>query len=344
MRYIYYLKRKEMKFKLQLIGLILTVLLLLCCTERGDLSSSGLIRLGASREGYTRSSVNDLAGLSAVGDRVGIYGVVTANSDALSSALTDEWNVTPLMDNVCTTSINASTGVLSWSDAYAYPLEEGQYVKFCVYHPYASPGTSGDNYVESRTGASPLLHFTLSGEEDVMWASPVLGSRTQSPDGLAFSHVLTQFRFCLVDDEGNFAGTNLTALRFNGVNTTCSLNLETSELGSWGTLSDAVTFLLSESFADGASSIPISGTSTSPLALSGSVMLQPGLSSFNLRVETDNRGSFSNVTITPSGGEGTFAAGHSYLVRLIFRERTPVALAATVTPWVMDGTGEATVQ
>lgn len=330
--------------KVQLVTLVLMIFLLLCCTERGDLSSSRLIRLGASREGYTRGSVNDLAGLSAVGDRVGIYGVVTTNSDALSYTLADEWNASPLMDNVRTTSIDSSTGVLFWADAYAYPLEEDRYVKFCVYHPYATSDGEGDNYVENRTNASPLLHFTLTGDEDVMWASPVLGSRTHSPDGLVFSHVLTQLRFRLVDDEGNFSDTNLTGLRFNGVNTRSTLDLETGATGSWGTSSDAVAFPLSESFTGGVSSVPISGTSSSPLTLSGVVMLQPGLSAFSLTVETDNKGRFSNVIITPSGGEGTFAAGHSYMVTLKFRERTPIALGAMVTPWVMTGTGEGTVQ
>jgi len=326
-----------------LVGLIWTGFLLCGCAERESLSLSGLIRLGASGEGYTRSAVNDLEGLSAVGDRVGVFGVVTENADA-SSILTDEWNTTPLMDNVRTTAIDATSGLLSWADAYAYPLEEGQYVKFCLYHPYAEVGTEGANYVEMRSGSSPVLHFTLTGDEDLMWVSPVTGSRTQSPGGLVFNHLLTQLRFCLVDDEGNFAGTSLTALRFNGVNTTCSLQLETGEQGTWGTPSDAVVFSLWESFEEGASSVPISGTSTSPQVLKGSVMLQPGGSSFSLTVVTDNRGNFSNVVLRPTAGETTFAAGHSYLVTLKFRDRTPVALSATVTPWVMDGTGEGTVQ
>ncbi len=339
------MKKNDMQLKKMNLpaGVICACLLLCGCTERESLSPSGLIRLGVSGESYTRSSVNNLEGLSAVGSNVGVYGVVTENQDA-SSPLGEEWNATPLMEDVRTTGIDALTGILSWEGAYAYPLEEGKSVKFCVYHPYAPVGTEGDNYVEMRSDASPLYHFTLTGDEDVMWVPPVTGSRTQSPGGLVFTHVLTQLRFCLVDDEGNFAGTSLTALRFNGVDTTCSLNLETGEQGTWGTPSDAVAFPLRESFEEGASSVPISGTGASPKLLKGSVMLQPGQSSFSLTLVTDNRGGFPDVRVTPASGENTFAAGHSYLVTLKFRERTPVALSATVTPWVMDGTGEGIVQ
>ena len=57
----------------------MAVCLLLCaCAERESLLPDGLIRLGTradkSTDVRTRASVNDLAGLVAVGDRVGVYG------------------------------------------------------------------------------------------------------------------------------------------------------------------------------------------------------------------------------------------------------------------------------
>ena len=67
---------------------LLACLLLCTCAGQGPLSPDGLIRLGAQAGGYegsaTRASVNDLAGLAAVGDKVGVYGVVTARTDALA--------------------------------------------------------------------------------------------------------------------------------------------------------------------------------------------------------------------------------------------------------------------
>lgn len=310
--------------------------LLLCACTEDALDADGLIRLGAKADTYTRASVNNLAGLSAVGNSVGVYGVVTQHADAASLLLTDEWGTVSLMNNIRTSGIDASTGVLSWEGAYAYPLEEGRYVKFCVYHPYAEVASEGDNYVEVPAKSSPVLHFKLTGAEDVMWVQPVVGARTLSPAPLVFDHRLTQLRFRLTDDEGNFADTQVTGLAFNGVNTISTLNLETGKLGAWSEPSDGIAFPLR-------ASVIITGTSASPQDLPGEVMLQPGLSEFRLTVKTDKKGDFPNVVIRPTGGETIFAAGRSYLVTLKFRERTPVALSAVVTPWVMDGTGEGTV-
>ena len=98
--------------------------------------------------------------------------------------------------------------MLFWDGDYSYPPEENKRVKFCVYHPLCVPvGTGGDNYIGScSAGHSPVLHFKLTGAEDVMWAHPVTGSRRQVPSALIFEHKLTQLRFRLIDDEGEFAG------------------------------------------------------------------------------------------------------------------------------------------
>lgn len=98
---------------------LLACLLLCTCAGQEPLAPDGLIRLGTRAGGYegsaTRASVNDLAGLAAVGDKVGVYGVVTTRTDALYAPLTSEWNGTPLMDNVRTTGIDAATGMLFWN-------------------------------------------------------------------------------------------------------------------------------------------------------------------------------------------------------------------------------------
>ena len=132
----------------------MAVCLLLCaCAERESLLPDGLIRLGTradkSTDVRTRASVNDLAGLVAVGDRVGVYGVVTDPADASYAALTAEWDTAPLMNNVRTTKIDATSGMLFWDGDYSYPPEENKRVKFCVYHPYAPVGTGGAVSFES---------------------------------------------------------------------------------------------------------------------------------------------------------------------------------------------------
>ena len=170
-----------------------------------------------------------------------------------------------------------------------------------------------------------------------MWVRPVIGSRREAPSALLFEHKLTQLRFRLVDNEGEFAGVTVTGLAFNGVNTASTLNLETGELGGWSAAQAAVPLPLKSPAA-------ISGTTEMPQVLAGEVMLQPGQPVFRLTLTTDSRGDYPGIEIRPSGGETVFAAGRSYMVTLKFRDRTAVALSAKVMPWVMDGYGEGIVE
>ena len=91
--------------------------------------------------------------------------------------------------------------------------EEESSVEFCAYHPYAPVGTSSEGrfFVEApASGHAPVLHFSLSGREDVMFATPVTGSRNSRPQGLEFRHVLTQLRFQVID---SYASLNEVSLR-----------------------------------------------------------------------------------------------------------------------------------
>lgn len=329
---------------LKVMNLILSsVLFWSSCTESDDVDSSLRIRLGAATQVQSRAAVNDLAGLSVVGGNVGIYGMVTESSSG-ASLPGEVWGNTPLMANIRTTSINATTGAISWSGAYTYPVEEDRYVRFFAYHPYASTGISGSNYVLApATNRAPELYFTVTGSEDVMYATPVTGSKSVTPGTLVFNHALTQIRFRIVDEAASFVGETLNAITFNNVNTTCSMNLESGVLGGWGTPSNVIS-------AGVDTPIAITGTTAVPQEIGSSVMLQPGQSSFSLKVVT-SKGTFSAVSIYPTsstdGGattESNFAAGRSYLVTLIFRNLTELAVTTTVTPWAMDGTGEGFVQ
>ena len=313
------------------------------CTSGEDADASLRIRLGAATRLPSRAAINDLAGLSVVGGNVGIYGMVTTQSSS-TTPLGEGWSPVPLMDNIRTTAIDASTGAIGWAGSYTYPVEEGSYVRFCAYHPYAPVGLSGSNYVVApAAGRAPELYFTLTGSEDVMHATPVTGSKSVTPGTLVFNHVLTQIRFRIVDETGNFLGETLNAITFNGVNTTSSLNLESGSLGSWGTPSDAISAGLS-------TPVTMTGTPAAAQEVGSPVMLQPGQASFSVKVVT-SKGTFGAVSIRPTsstdGGsttESSFAAGRSYLVTLLFRGLTQLAVTATVTPWVMDGTGEGVVQ
>lgn len=158
-----------------------------------------VIRLGAKSP--TRA-VNLFEDLSAAGNNVGILRHSDFRRFVRHSIGRSQWGGVLRMDNVRTTSIDALTGNISWAGNYYYPAEEESSVEFCAYHPYAPVGTSSEGrfFVEApASGHAPVLHFSLSGREDVMFATPVTGSRNSRPQGLEFRHVLTQLRFQVID-------------------------------------------------------------------------------------------------------------------------------------------------
>lgn len=312
----------------RIIALCLGVALLASCTQHDELVDSGLIRLGVKAGAYSRASATS-AGLSAIGDKIGIFGVVTGKSSA-ADLLSNEWILNPLMNNVCTKSVDETTGAIEWEHAYSYPQEANRFVKFCAYHPYATANAAGSNYVEMTPGQAPLLHFTLTGSEDVMCADPVIGSREQNPDDLVFSHVLTQLRFKLVDTEGILKDTKVKTVVMTDVNTTSTMNIETKQLGEWGTPATV-------------------NVQTQPVVvnraieLEKAVMLQPEQATFSMTITTDNGTVYSGIKIKPDN-DPAFLAGKSYLVTLAFRNKTEIKSSVTVQPWILGGYAENIIQ
>lgn len=312
----------------RIVGLWLGLALLASCTQHDELVDSGLIRLGVKAGAYSRADATS-AGLAAIGDKIGIYGVVTQKTST-TDLLSGEWGLNPLMNNVRTTSVNESDGAIEWANAYSYPQETNRYVKFCAYHPYApAANPASGNYVEMNSGRAPLLHFTLTGGEDVMCAAPVIGSRGQDPAPLVFSHVLTQLRFKLVDTEGILKDTKVKTVVMNDVNTTSTMNIETGVLGEWSTPVSSLVVQDSDIKAGE--------------ELKNKVMLQPEQPNFKLTITTDNGTQYSNVTVRPDKSD-TFKAGTSYLITLTFRNKEEIRAVAKVIPWEIGGYGEGIVQ
>ncbi|MDH6313584.1 hypothetical protein M2137_002374 [Parabacteroides sp. PFB2-10] len=292
--------------------------------ETAPVPSCAKITLGVKTDAYeSRASVNDLSDLAKMGDRIGIY------------AITD-WSLPAVMPHVRTTAVDTETGRLQWEGTYYYPYREE--VRFYSYYPYAPTGEAGANYMEEQTGAAPLLHFTLTGEEDLMYADPVVGSDNKIPASLAYNHLLSQFHFVLID-EGDFSETAIESITFRDVNTSSVLYIEDGNLGDW---SNPQHIALPSSYP-----VKITGTEEKPQKIAGSLMLQPGLRQFYLDIATDNKGIFRDVCITPLG-ESTFAAGHSYEITLTFRKKeeeieVDIETTAWVTPWKEGGEGSGTI-
>lgn len=327
----YHIRQGLAKFAL----LALALSSLYGCSVQEELpSSSREIRLGV--QNATRA-INSMADLVAVGDNLGVYGVLA--TDASGSVSEGGWTAENLvMDNVHTSGVDASTGTIYWPGSYFYPIETDRYVRFCAYHPYAS----GDNFsVETSTeGNAPKLHFQLTGQEDLMFAGPVVGNVSMHPDMLTFRHQLTQLSFCIVDAGGAFSGKTIDSITFTDTNTSGEMDLNTGEVRGWSAPAEIAVPDMNH--------IPMTGTPDAPQAVGGEVMLQPGCSSFHIRVVT-SLGTFKDVEIHPTsivGGvpETTFAAGRSYLITLTFHERNEIAMGSTVTPWQFAGTGAAEVK
>lgn len=315
-------------------GFIVACCLCAGCSTKEDLDSRALIRLGVRNA--TRASIDNVGDLAQhAGDKVGIVGMETTSQVPPAGV----WDGVLLMKNVRTTSIDAD-GTMHWAGAYYYPMDVTHFVKFCAYHPYAAEGASGDNYLQIPSdNTAPVLNFTLTGQEDVMYASPVVGNYSVAPDKLSFRHALTQLTFELDDPDGNFSGVTLNGITIQEANTTCSMNIETGALGEWGNPKSLDL--------PNIANIPIDAVDAKQ-TIAGEAMLQPGLPSFSITVKT-SAGDFSDVTVTPSqNSDGTpataFAAEQSYRITLRFAKKSPIAMTATVTEWQFGGTGSGLVE
>lgn len=307
--------------------------MLASCTQENEnrvASTEGMITLGVGTNGngaLTRGAVNDLKALSADGANVGVYAVATANTDATQSTLTD-WTATPRMDNVKTTAINAQ-GMMSWAnpELYFYPKNEAKNsVRFFAYYPVAAATATAPTASTSAKQA-----FTLTGDEDVMWATPVIGTRTEPAPALNFGHKLTQFTFVLVDSENRFNTTNgaITDLSI-AANTKVTMDVETGVLSGWGT--EASLDVIK------GQSLTIDAT---PLPLEKVLMLEPGKASFNVTLKAAGKGSGAVIKeskIMPNS-DTTFELGKHYVITLSLSGNVLIQLGAKVEPWLEGNSG-----
>ena len=321
--------------------MVMGLAVLASCTQENENvpagAREGVITLGADGGSgvMTRGVVNTLEALSAEGTKVGIYGVKTAVTDA-SSSVTGDWTASALMANVQTMTVDKTTGAMSWANpnTYVYPKNDAggkNNVKFFAYYPYAATGSTGDNYMaDASTSTSPKLSFTLTGGEDLMWATPVLGSRTQPASALKFNHKLTQLSFQLVDGEGSFSTTNgaVTDVTITA-NTKGVMDIETGALSGWGTSAALEVYKGS-----------IATVNSTPISLNKTLMLQPGQSLFNMTLKADGKGTeVTKATEIRPMGDATFLSGKAYLITLSLSGNVLVQLGASVVPWVEGGTG-----
>ncbi len=327
-------KKMELKF---LCGALVAFAALAGCSTKEELVTRGEIRLGVADP--TRAAVNSLEGLQSIGNNIGIFGVKTAGhtSDVGADWTDATFNENSpeagglIMNNVQTSSIDAD-GRIHWAGTYYYPLDENSGVKFCAYHPFTA------NVSAPAAGQAPVASFTLTGAEDLMYATPVVGWRTKTEGtDLHFNHVLTQLTFVLSDPEGNFGGKKLTGIKFLGANTTGKMNIETGAIDGWTTPGDLAVSGLGEGIE-----ITADAQSSDGQTVGSEIMLQPGQTSFPITVTIDGY-DYTGITIRPTAPATEFGVGKSYKITLIFKERVPIGVSASVQAWEDGGFGSAEV-
>lgn len=162
----------------------------------------------------TRSAVNSLSDISV--SALGIYGVAEGSTTG-----TFPWTSSPLLSNAAPTG--SSGNELLFASSLYYPAG-GRKVIFYGYYPRTT-ATSGANYITPpANGTAPTFHFTLTGQEDIMYGTSPAGG-TYSPGTtlpITFKHKLTQIQLNV-----SALGTLLSSIKILNVKTSGTMNLET---------------------------------------------------------------------------------------------------------------------
>lgn len=271
------------------------------------------IKLNAGTIGIeTKAPIKDLTNLSA--GKIGIYAIDD-----------NTWTASPRINNQ--SSATDGLGAITFDDSKKYYYPSTGSVNFYAYYPYSESITA------SGEGTAPSLGFTITGEEDLMYATSVSGDKNTPPtDELNFNHVLTQIQFNV--KAGTIpAGIKLLSIKVIDVNDKGVMDITTGTLSGWG-----------KSTADVTIDAKVTGSPVidNTAADAGSpIMLQPGQANFKIEVVTD-MGTYTDIEIKPEGGDAGFLAGKAYDVLLTFNA-TEIAVKAAVTPWA-EGTGSGAVQ
>lgn len=195
---------------------------------------------------------------------------------------------------------------------------------------YPSNGSTKANilgfYPVATSIAAGVATMTITGDEDVLYASAVSGSKKNPiATSLSFQHKLTQFKFVVKRDgsstDADIADVNVA---IKNVNTVFKIGLVNGALSDWGTPISTIT--------------PITNATAS---VTGTVetagfMLEPNLTSLVLDVSATGYDS-SDVTITGTDG-GKFEMGKAYTITLTFKGKS-ITPSGAIADWTTGTSG-----
>lgn len=199
-------------------------------------------------------------------------------------------------------------------------------------------------YPPAPLGADGTLVYTLTGEEDLLMSSELVGSQdnpftVEEERRLTHRHLLTKLSFHLKLDAADTGKYSIRALHLNGLTCQVTLSLLTEELSSDAatlsvTVYDAAGGVSGFPFEDGAADLP------------GYVLVQPEAEfTIDLHLAVDDNPAHDLVyTELPVRFEdGSGEGGVAYTVKVdipdpVSPEPVGVSVTATVTSWT-DGNG-----
>lgn len=213
-----------------------------------------------------------------------------------------------------TGSMKADDGAITFESAQYYPSNGSTKANILGFYPVATSIAAG------------VATMTITGDEDVLYASAVSGSKKNPiATSLSFQHKLTQFKFVVKRDgsstDADIADVNVA---IKNVNTVFKMGLVNGALSDWGTPISTIT--------------PITNATAS---VTGTVetagfMLEPNLTSLVLDVSATGYDS-SDVTITGTDG-GKFEMGKAYTITLTFKGKS-ITPSGAIADWTTGTSG-----
>lgn len=207
---------------------------------------------------------------------------------------------------------------------YYYPTD-GTLVNFFAYAP------SGTETTPAGVGTSPTVNISMTGQEDIMWASAT-GSKVGSvltPPVFNFQHKLTQLQFTF-QSGANYpaSGNSVVSLTVNSQPNAASMVVGTGAVTFGGSANMQALSTANQTAGIG---ITTAGTNAN-----SPVMTQTALS-YSLTIVVKPAGGGSNVTYSNVPVTLTTLAGSAHMITLTF-SATGITATATVTDWA-TGTG-----
>ena len=191
------------------------------------------------------------------------------------------------------------------------------------YYPIDGTNTNILGFYPAATSiATGKASFTIDGSQDIIYATPVSGSKSSAIGNLQFAHKLTQFKFVLKRDNSGSSDISNVVVSVKSANSTFDMDLADGTLSTWATPITTIKPI------DGGTAT-IAGSSESQ-----GIMLEPELSSIVLSVSATG---FPDQEITIDGTDGgKFETGKAYTLTLTFKAKT-IAGEASIANW-QEGT------